>query len=44
MKSLSTNLVHFSAKINIRVVLFVVTLLMFVLAAGAPMCAGGVGG
>jgi hypothetical protein len=46
MKTMSHNLVLFSTKIakNIRIILFVVTLVLFVLAAGAPGCSGSVGG
>lgn len=46
MKTISNNLVLVSSKIgkNIRVILFVVTLVLFVLAAGAPSATGSVGG
>lgn len=46
MKTLSRNLVTLSAKItrNIRVILLVATLVLFVLAAGAPSMTGTVGG
>jgi hypothetical protein len=39
MKSLA-----FSAAKNIRVILFVATLVLFVLAAGAPSATGSIGG
>ncbi|KAF0111823.1 MAG: hypothetical protein FD147_625 [Chloroflexi bacterium] len=46
MKSISRNLVLISSKFskNIRVILFVLTLVLFVLAAGAPSATGSVGG
>lgn len=46
MKTLSRNLITLSAKItrNIRVILLVATLVLFVLAAGAPSMSGTVGG
>jgi len=46
MKTLSRNLVLFSSVIakNIRVIILVATLVLFVLAAGAPSCSGSVGG
>jgi hypothetical protein len=46
MKTLSRNLVLFSTKIakNIRIILLVATLVLFVLAAGAPGASGSVGG
>lgn len=46
MKSISRNVVFFSTKIskNLRTILFVVTLIMFVLAAGAPAATGSIGG
>jgi hypothetical protein len=46
MKTLSNNLVLFASKLtkNIRVVLFILTLVLFVLAAGAPAATGSVGG
>jgi len=45
MKTLKSNLVLSSSKIikNARVILFVLTLAMFVLAAGAPEAIGTVG-
>ncbi len=46
MKSISRNLVVVSSAIvkNFRIILLVATLVLFVLAAGAPSCTGSVGG
>jgi hypothetical protein len=46
MKTVSRNFVVFSIKIakNFRTILFVVPLVLFVLAAGAPSAIGTVGG
>ncbi len=46
MKSLSRNVVLFSGNMSskVRMFLFILTLVLFVLAAGAPMCTGSVGG
>ncbi len=46
MKSLSRNLVVISSAItrNIRIIMLVATLVLFVLAAGAPSATGSVGG
>lgn len=46
MKTLARNVVLFSCKLGskLRIVMFIVTLVVFVLAAGAPMCTGSVGG
>ena len=46
MKTLSRNTVLLVGKIgrNVRVVLFILTLVLFILAAGAPMATGSVGG
>jgi hypothetical protein len=46
MKTLKTELISLSSKItsqNVRLAVFVLTLAMFVLAAGAPGSTGGVG-
>lgn len=45
MKTLKSNLFLASSKIskNARIILFVLTLAMFVLAAGAPECIGSIG-
>lgn len=45
MKTVKTQLFSLSTKIakNARLILFVITMLMFVLAAGAPECGGTVG-
>jgi len=46
MKTLSRNVVLFSGKLSskVQLVLFILTLVLFVLAAGAPMATGSVGG
>lgn len=46
MKTVSRNLVVFTSVVakNMRVILFVATLILFVLAAGAPSASGSVGG
>jgi hypothetical protein len=46
MKTLSRNVVLFSGKLGskVRIMMFMLTLVIFVLAAGAPMCTGSVGG
>ena len=46
MKSISRNLIVVSSAIakNIRIILMVATLVLFVLAAGAPGATGSVGG
>jgi hypothetical protein len=46
MKTLSRNVVLFSGKFGSkgRFAMFFLTLVLFVLAAGAPMCTGSVGG
>lgn len=46
MKSISRNFVVASSAIakNFRIILLVATLVLFVLAAGAPSCTGSVGG
>ena len=46
MKTISRNLVLFSGKMGgkIRLIMFVATLVLFVLAAGAPLATGTVGG
>lgn len=46
MKTVSRNLVVFTSAVakNMRVILFVATLILFVLAAGAPSASGSVGG
>jgi len=46
MKTISRNLVLFSGKMGgkIRLIMFMATLVLFVLAAGAPMATGTVGG
>ena len=46
MKTLKNELIALSSKMtaqNVRLVVFVLTLTMFVVAAGAPGCTGGVG-
>ena len=46
MKTLSRNFVLFSGKLGgkVRLVMFLATLVLFILAAGAPMATGTVGG
>ena len=46
MKALSRNVVLFTGKLGskVRLLMFIVTLVLFVLAAGAPMATGSVGG
>lgn len=46
MKTLSRNVVLFSGKLGskVRIAMFILTLVIFVLAAGAPMATGSVGG
>ncbi len=46
MKSLSSKFVSFSTKVNphVRLVILIATLILFVLAAGAPCAPGSVGG
>jgi len=45
MKTMSGKLALFSGKLshNVRLILFIITLLLFVLAAGAPCATGSVG-
>lgn len=46
MKTLSRNVVLFTGKLSskVRIFMFILTLVLFILAAGAPMCTGSVGG
>lgn len=46
MKTLSRNVVLFSGKFGskLRIAMFILTLVIFMLAAGAPMATGSVGG
>ncbi len=46
MKTLSHNVVLFAGKMSskVRLAMFILTLVLLVLAAGAPMCTGSVGG
>lgn len=46
MKSISNKVVFFAGKLssNVRLVVFLLTLVLFVLAAGAPSATGSVGG
>ena len=46
MKAISNSIVVFSAKFSskIRIITFILTLILFVIAAGAPQATGGIGG
>lgn len=46
MKALSSNLVLFVGKVSprVRTMIFILTLILFILAAGAPCIPGSVGG
>ncbi len=44
MKNAMRDITLFTSKVDVRVIIFILAVAMFVLAAGAPSATGGIGG